>query len=38
MTDIRQTLIEKAKTMGWKIAPAQAEQFSNLYGAAAGVE
>ena len=27
MTDIRQTLIEKAKTMGWKIAPAQAEQF-----------
>lgn len=27
MTDIRQTLIEKAKTMGWKIAPAQTEQF-----------
>ena len=27
MTDIRQTLIEKAKTLGWKIAPAQAEQF-----------
>ena len=27
MTDIRQTLIEKAKTMGWKIAPAQAEQL-----------
>ena len=27
MTDIRQTLIEKAKTMGWKIAAAQAEQF-----------
>ena len=27
MTDIRETLIQGAKSMGWKMTPAQAEQF-----------
>ena len=27
MTDIREMLIQGAKSMGWKMTPAQAEQF-----------